>query len=64
MGHLNTDRSLIGEKIGAFALTEPGAGSDAVGVQTTAVRDGHEYILNGNKIWTLRSPKNTNCYGV
>ncbi len=42
-----------GEKIGSFALTEPGAGSDAASVQTTAVRDGDEYILNGNKIWII-----------
>lgn len=43
----------LGEKIGSFALTEPGAGSDAASVQTTAVRDGDEYILNGNKIWII-----------
>jgi butyryl-CoA dehydrogenase len=43
----------LGEKIGSFALTEPGVGSDAAGVQTTAVRDGDEYILNGNKIWII-----------
>ena len=40
-----------GERIGAFALTEPGAGSDAAGVQTTAVRNGDHYILNGSKIF-------------
>jgi glutaryl-CoA dehydrogenase len=39
------------EKIGAFALTEPLRGSDAVNVQTTAVRDGDDYILNGAKRW-------------
>lgn len=38
-----------GKKIGAFALTEPGAGSDASRVATTAVRDGDFYILNGTK---------------
>lgn len=38
-----------GKKIGAFALTEPGAGSDAAQVQTTAVLDGDEYVLNGSK---------------
>jgi alkylation response protein AidB-like acyl-CoA dehydrogenase len=43
----------LGEKMGSFALTEPGAGSDAAGVQTTAVRDGDEVILNGNKIWII-----------
>ncbi|MDY7036564.1 MAG: acyl-CoA dehydrogenase family protein [Thermodesulfobacteriota bacterium] len=40
-----------GEKIGAFCLTEPNAGSDASSLQTTARRDGDEYILNGNKIF-------------
>lgn len=38
-----------GEKVGAFALTEPGAGSDASRVATTAVLDGSEYVLNGTK---------------
>lgn len=38
-----------GEKVGAFALTEPGAGSDASRVTTTAVPDGETYILNGTK---------------
>ena len=38
-----------GEKIGAFGLTEPGAGTDAQGVQTKAFLDGDEYILNGSK---------------
>lgn len=40
-----------GEIIGAFCLTEPGAGSDAGAIQTRAVRDGDHYILNGTKIW-------------
>ncbi|MCH4193107.1 MAG: acyl-CoA dehydrogenase [Butyrivibrio sp.] len=38
-----------GEKLGAFGLTEPGAGTDAQGVQTKAVLDGDSYILNGSK---------------
>ena len=41
----------IGNKIGAFGLTEPGAGTDAAGQQTTAVLDGDNYILNGSKIF-------------
>ena len=39
----------MGKKIGAFALTEAGAGSDAAQVATTAVLDGDEYVLNGSK---------------
>lgn len=38
-----------GERLGAFALTEPQAGSDAGAVVTTAVRDGDDYVLNGRK---------------
>ena len=40
-----------GEKIGAFGLTEPGAGTDAAGQQTTARLEGDNYILNGSKIF-------------
>ncbi|MGL4849940.1 MAG: acyl-CoA dehydrogenase [Clostridium sp.] len=40
-----------GRKVGAFGLTEPGAGTDAAGQQTTAVLDGDNYILNGSKIF-------------
>ncbi len=40
-----------GEKLGAFGLTEPSAGSDAGGTRTTAVRDGDSWILNGTKIF-------------
>lgn len=40
-----------GEKIGAFGLTEPGAGSDVAALATTAVKDGDDYILNGSKTW-------------
>ncbi|SUP39694.1 acyl-CoA dehydrogenase family protein [Veillonella criceti] len=42
---------IAGETIGAFALTEKEAGTDASGVQTTAVRDGEYYILNGEKVY-------------
>jgi len=38
-----------GEILAAFALTEPGAGSDAANIRTTAVRDGEHYVLNGQK---------------
>lgn len=44
-----------GSKIGCFGLTEPNAGTDASGVQTQAVKDGDEYILNGSKIFTTNS---------
>ena len=40
-----------GERIAAFCLTEPGAGSDAAGLQTTAVREGDEWVINGQKLW-------------
>ena len=40
-----------GEKIGAFCLTEPNAGSDASSLETNAIRDGDSYVLNGNKIF-------------
>ncbi|MEK3978904.1 acyl-CoA dehydrogenase family protein [Psychrobacillus sp. FSL K6-2836] len=40
-----------GEKIGAFGLTEPGAGSDVAAMSTVAVLDGEDYVLNGQKTW-------------
>lgn len=40
-----------GEMLGAFGLTEPGAGSDAGATKTTAVKDGNEYVINGGKIF-------------
>lgn len=40
-----------GEILGAFCLTEPGAGSDAAAIQARAVRSGNEYVLNGTKSW-------------
>ncbi|MEK3992472.1 MULTISPECIES: acyl-CoA dehydrogenase [unclassified Robertmurraya] len=41
----------LGEKIGGYGLTEPGSGSDAGGMKTTARRDGDDFILNGSKIF-------------
>jgi butyryl-CoA dehydrogenase len=41
----------LGEKLGAYGLTEPTAGTDAAAQRTTAVLDGDSYILNGNKIF-------------
>lgn len=40
-----------GEKIATYGLTEPAAGSDARGIQTTAIRRGDRYVLNGEKMW-------------
>lgn len=40
-----------GETIAAFCLTEPGAGSDAGGLKTKAVKEGDSWVLNGNKLW-------------
>lgn len=41
----------FGEMLGAFALTEPGAGSDVAALATTATRDGDDYLLRGTKTW-------------
>lgn len=46
-----------GDRIGAFALTEPDAGSDASSLKTTAVRKGDKYILNGTKIFITNAPE-------
>jgi isovaleryl-CoA dehydrogenase len=45
-----------GEKIGAMALTEPNAGSDAMGIQTAAEKRGDRYILNGSKTFITNAP--------
>lgn len=45
-----------GEKLGAFGLTEPNAGSDAGGTETTAVLEGDYYVLNGGKIFITNAP--------
>ncbi len=45
-----------GEMLGSFALTEPGAGTDAAAGTTTAVLDGNEWVLNGSKIFISNSP--------
>jgi acyl-CoA dehydrogenase family member 9 len=44
-------RLATGEMIACFCLTEPGAGSDAASIKTTAVKEGDEWVLNGNKLW-------------
>ncbi len=46
-----------GEHLGALAMSEPGAGSDVMGMRTTAVRDGEHYVLNGSKMWITNGPQ-------
>jgi acyl-CoA dehydrogenase len=50
-------RLASGELIGAFALTEPEAGSDAASLATTAIRDGDSYVLNGTKRFITNAPE-------
>jgi butyryl-CoA dehydrogenase len=45
-----------GEHIGAFVLTEPGAGTDVMAATTTAVRDGNDYVINGTKTFISNGP--------
>ncbi len=52
-----------GQKLGAFALTEPGAGTDAQGAQTKAVLDGDEWVLNGSKCF-ITNGKEADIYIV
>ena len=52
-----------GKKLGAFALTEPGAGTDAQGQQTKAVLDGDEWVLNGSKCF-ITNGKEADVYIV
>ena len=52
-----------GEKLGAFGLTEPGAGTDAQGQQTKAVLDGDEYVINGSKIF-ITNGKEADVYVI
>lgn len=44
-------RLATGEALGAYALSEPGAGSDVASMKTVAKKDGDDYILNGSKVW-------------
>ncbi|MDQ9748537.1 acyl-CoA dehydrogenase family protein, partial [Acinetobacter baumannii] len=45
-----------GKLVGAFGLTEPGAGSEAGATATTAVLDGDEWVINGRKCWITNGP--------
>lgn len=49
-------KTMLANKWAAFCLTEPGAGSDAGGVRTTAVEDGDDYIINGTKCFISNGP--------
>jgi isovaleryl-CoA dehydrogenase len=46
-----------GEHLGALAMSEPGAGSDVMGMRASAVRKGDHYVLNGSKMWITNAPK-------
>ncbi len=48
--------AIKGEKIAAFALTEPGAGTDLEAIQTTARKEKNQFILNGTKTWVTNAP--------
>lgn len=50
-------RLASGEVVGSFALTEPGAGSDAASLTTVAVRDGDHYVINGTKRFITNAPR-------
>ena len=47
---------ILGEHIGALAMSEPGAGSDVVGMKLRAEKKGDHYVLNGNKMWITNGP--------
>ena len=47
---------ISGENVGALAMSEPGAGSDVVGMRTRAERRGDRYVLNGSKMWITNGP--------
>lgn len=50
-------RMATGELIASFALTEPGSGSDAASLRTTAIRDGDHYVVNGTKRFITNAPE-------
>src|SRR5262249_51204529 len=47
---------ISGEHVGALAMSEPGAGSDVVGMRTRAEKRGDRYVLNGSKMWITNGP--------
>jgi isovaleryl-CoA dehydrogenase len=50
-------RLISGEHVGALAMSEPGAGSDVVGMRTRAERRGDRFVLNGSKMWITNGPE-------
>jgi isovaleryl-CoA dehydrogenase len=48
---------ISGEHVGALAMSEPGAGSDVVGMRTRAERKGERFVLNGSKMWITNGPE-------
>ena len=48
--------AIAGDMVAAIAVSEPQAGSDVAGVQTTATKDGSDYVINGTKMWITNAP--------
>ena len=55
-------RLTAGEIIGSYCLTEPGSGSDASALSTTAIRDGDDLILNGSKAFISGQGRSVRCF--
>lgn len=56
-------QTLSGDWVGAMGMSEPGAGTDVLGMTTTAVRKGEEYIINGSKTW-ITNAVDAQCFVV
>ena len=50
---------IAGRHVGSLAMSEPGSGSDVVSMKLQAIRDGEDYVLNGNKMWITNGPDAT-----
>jgi len=53
-----------GDRVACYGLTEPGAGSDVAGMNSTARRDGDEYVINGEKMWISLATKAHHCMWI